>query len=195
MYAHTLKLLEHKNVKILPVQYVLKRRTQDANAGSIKDYHGIDIKGKAQESIGKRYSYLSHNAHEISTLAAENEIMYEHAKECLEKLMKELQEIRKKCHSNNMESCIKVHSDVTMDVLQGDSICKIKKKKPTIRHPKRRLKSALEKKNGKSQSKTTHAKKHGCGLQKKDCEARQVESLGSLNKVRYVTFHYNMSIL
>ena len=30
---------------------------------------------------------------------------------------------------------------------------------------------------------------------KKDYEARQVESLGSLNKVRYVTFHYNMSIL
>ena len=30
---------------------------------------------------------------------------------------------------------------------------------------------------------------------KKDCEARQVESLGSLNKVRYVTFHYNLSII
>ena len=41
------------------------------------------------------------------------------------------------------------------------------------------MKSALEKKNGKSRSKTTHAKKHASGLQKKDCEARQVESLGS----------------
>ena len=68
---------------------------QDAKAGSIKDYHGNDIKGNAQKSIGKCYSYLSHNAREISTLAAENEIMYEHTKESFEKLMKELQEIRK----------------------------------------------------------------------------------------------------
>ncbi|XP_023904302.2 protein FAR-RED ELONGATED HYPOCOTYL 3-like [Quercus suber] len=45
--AHALKVLEHKNVKRLPVQYVLKRWTQDAKAGSIKDYHGIDIKGNA----------------------------------------------------------------------------------------------------------------------------------------------------
>ena len=81
-----------------------------------------------QESIGKRYSHLSHNAREISTLAAENEIMYEHTKECFEKIMKELQEIRKKCHSNNMESCIEVHGDVTTDVLQDDSICRIKTK-------------------------------------------------------------------
>ena len=147
-----------------------------------------------QESIGKRYSHLSHNAREISTLAAENEIMYEHTKECFEKLMKELQEIRKKYHSNNMESCIEVHGDVTTDVLQDDSICRIKTK-PIVGRPKRRLKSALEKKNGKSRRKKTHAKKHASDLQKKDCEVRQVESLGSPNKVRYVTFHYNLSIL
>ena len=128
--------------------------------------NGIDIKGNAQESIGKCYSYLSHNAREISTLAVENEKMYEHTKESFEKLMKELQEIRKKCHSNNMESCIEVHGDVTTDVLQGDSICRIKTK-PTIGRPKRKLKSALKKKNSKPRSKTTHAKKHANGLQKK----------------------------
>ena len=111
--------------------------------------------------------------------------MYEHTKECFEKLMRDLQEIRNKCHSNNMESCIEVHGDAPTDVLQGDSIHRIKTK-PTVGHPKRRLKSALEKKNGKSRSKTTHTKKHASGLQKKACEARQVESLGNLNKVRFV---------
>ena len=65
--AHALKVLEHKNVKRLHIQYVVKRWTQDARASSIKDYHGIDIKGNAQESIGKHYSHLSHNAREIST--------------------------------------------------------------------------------------------------------------------------------
>ena len=120
--------------------------------------------------------------------------MYEHTKECFEKLMRDLQEIRNKCHSNNMESCTEVHGDVPADVLQGDSIHRIKTK-PTVGRPKRRLKSALEKKNGKSRSKTTHAKKHASGLQKKACEARQVKSLGSLNKVRFVTFHCYISIL
>ena len=67
LYAHALKVLEHKNVKRLHIQYVVKRWTQDARASSIKDYHGIDIKGNAQESIGKHYSHLSHNAREIST--------------------------------------------------------------------------------------------------------------------------------
>ena len=65
-----------------------------------------------------------------------------------------------------MESCIEVHGDVAIDVLQGDSICRIKTK-PTVGRPKRRLISALEKKNGKSRSKTTHTKKHVNGLQKK----------------------------
>ena len=110
----------------------MKRWTQDTKAGSIKDYHGIDIKGK-----GKRYSHLSHNVREISTLAAETEIMYEHTKEYFEKLMRDLQEIRKKCHLNNMDSCIEVYGDVTADVLQGDSIHRIKTK-PTVGCPKRR---------------------------------------------------------
>ena len=100
------------------------------------------------------------------SLVVENEIMYEHTKECFEKLMKELQEIRKKYHSNNMESCIEVHGDVTIDVLQDDSICRMKTK-PIVGRPKRKLKSALKKKNSKPRSKTTHAKKHANGLQKK----------------------------
>nr|POE71265.1 release factor glutamine methyltransferase [Quercus suber] len=79
-----------------------------------------------------------------------------------------------------------VLEDEFIDVLQGDSIHRIKTK-PIVGHPKRRLKSALEKKNGKSRSKTTHAEKHASGLRKKACEARQVESLGSLNKVSTTT--------
>ena len=46
--AHALKVLEHKNVKRLHIQYVVKRWTQDARASSIKDYHGIDIKGSSR---------------------------------------------------------------------------------------------------------------------------------------------------
>ena len=45
--SHALKILDKKNVKRIPAHYVLKRWTQDANVGSIKDYRGIDVKGSA----------------------------------------------------------------------------------------------------------------------------------------------------
>nr|XP_023916993.1 protein FAR1-RELATED SEQUENCE 5-like [Quercus suber] len=46
--SHALKVLDKKNVKRIPAHYVLKRWTQDAKAGSIKDYRGIDVKGFAR---------------------------------------------------------------------------------------------------------------------------------------------------
>ena len=106
--VHALKVLDKKNVKRLPSHYLLKRWTQDAKVGSIKDHRGIDIRGDAQELMGKRYSHLSHNFREISTFAAESEMMYEHAKRCSENLMKDLQEMRKRCYSDSMEGCIEV---------------------------------------------------------------------------------------
>jgi zinc finger SWIM domain-containing protein 3 len=45
--VHALKVLDKKNVKRLPTHYILKRWTQDANVGSIKDHRGIVIKGDA----------------------------------------------------------------------------------------------------------------------------------------------------
>ena len=43
IYCHALKVLDKKNVKGIPTHYVLKRWTQDAKVGSIKNYHGIDV--------------------------------------------------------------------------------------------------------------------------------------------------------
>lgn len=170
----------------------MKRWTQDEKVGSIKNYHGVDIKGNAQESLGKRYSHLCHNFHEVSILAAESEIMYDYAKRCSDTLLKDLQEMRKKSYSLNMKDQTGVHDEVVPeDVLQGDNgcqshegitfqdICGIKTK-PTVGRPKSRLKGVLEwPRNPKSQ-------------RKKACKSRQVQSLGCLNKVRYATLHYNI---
>ena len=57
--SHALKVLDKKNVKRIPTHYVLKRWTQDANVGFIKDYSGNDIKGSTQESMGKRLSHCN----------------------------------------------------------------------------------------------------------------------------------------
>ncbi|XP_030948879.1 protein FAR1-RELATED SEQUENCE 5-like [Quercus lobata] len=113
--VHALKVLDKKNIQILPTHYILKRWTQDAKLGSIKNYHGVDIKGNAQESLGKRYSHLCHNFREVSILAAESEIMYDYAKKCSETLLKDLQEMRKKCYSLSMEDHSKVHDEVVLE--------------------------------------------------------------------------------
>uniref|UniRef100_A0A2N9GWH9 SWIM-type domain-containing protein n=1 Tax=Fagus sylvatica TaxID=28930 RepID=A0A2N9GWH9_FAGSY len=167
--VHALKVLEKKNVKRLPSHYLLKRWTQDAKVGSIKDHRGIDIGGDAQELMGKRYSHLSHNFREISTFAAESEMMYEHAKRCSENLMKDLQEMRKRCYSDSMEG------------LHRGGI----KTKPTVGRPRGRLKNALElRKNNKSRSKIVQQKARKAG------KARQVQSVGCLNKVDF-SVHLN----
>ncbi|XP_030935722.1 protein FAR1-RELATED SEQUENCE 5-like [Quercus lobata] len=141
---HTLKVLDKKNVKRIPAHYVLKRWTQDANVGSIKDSYGIDVKGSAQESVGKRLSHLSHKCLQINTLATEREMMYEHVDKCFDKLLKDLQEMRIECCLSSMEG--EVHGEVVPEnVLQGDGgfeshdisqgICGIKTK-PTVGRPR-----------------------------------------------------------
>ncbi|KAK9992324.1 hypothetical protein SO802_027309 [Lithocarpus litseifolius] len=120
---HALKVLDKKNIRRLLAHYILKRWTKDAKVGSIKDYRGIYIKGNTQEPIGNRYSHLSHKFREISTLAAESKMMYEHPKRCFENLLKDFQEMRKKCYSDSMEGCVEVHGEaIHADVLQGNSI-------------------------------------------------------------------------
>ncbi|XP_030923594.1 protein FAR1-RELATED SEQUENCE 9-like [Quercus lobata] len=119
---HALKVLDKKNIRRLPAHYILKRWTKDAKIGSIKDYCGIYIKGNTQESIEKHYSHLSYKFREISTLAKKSEKMYEHTKRCFENLLKDLQEMRKKCYSNSMEGRVEVHGEaIHANVLQGNS--------------------------------------------------------------------------
>ena len=88
--SHALKVLDKKNVKRILAHYVLRRWTQGAKIGSIKDYRGIDVKGSAQESVGKRLSHLSHKCLQINTLEAEREMMYEHVDKCFDKLLQYL---------------------------------------------------------------------------------------------------------
>ncbi|KAK9993571.1 hypothetical protein SO802_023274 [Lithocarpus litseifolius] len=182
--SHALKVLDKKNVKIIPAHYVLKRWTQDAKVGSTKDYRGTDIKGNARESVGKRLCHLSHKCLQINTLAAEREMMYEHVDKSFDKLLKDLQEMRIKCCLSSMEG--QVHGEVVPEnVLQGDGgfeshvdisqdICGIKTK-PTIGRPRGRLKSSLERKKKKSSGQKDQPKKTS--------GARQVQSRSGLNKV------------
>jgi zinc finger SWIM domain-containing protein 3 len=191
--VHALKVLDKKNIKKLPINYILKRWTNDGKVGTIKDYRGIDIKANSQESIGKRYSHLSHNFREISTLAAESVTMYECANRCSKKLLKYLQEMRTKCYSDGVECQLEVQGeggsssdeDVALQAVLGI------KTKSSVGRPKRRLKGALERrKNVKSQNKIAYASSCVSNLHQAVRGTRQIQSLEYLSKVRYFTLFY-----
>ncbi|XP_050217789.1 protein FAR1-RELATED SEQUENCE 5-like [Mercurialis annua] len=145
--AHTLKILDKKNIKQIPPQYIWKRWTRDAKIGMIEDNCNIAVGSSPQESIGKRYSSLSHNFREILTLASESEDMYEHACEDFKKLLKDLQVMKVSNDPSNLSNSKdnKTFSPIISEV----------KKKATVGRPSNRIKGALErKKKIKRQSKS-----------------------------------------
>ncbi|CAI0443964.1 unnamed protein product [Linum tenue] len=144
--AHALKVLDKKNIKHIPKQYILKRWTKDAKDGQISS--STQAHGESKELIGKRYLNLNYNFREISSLAAENGTMYEHTFGVLSNLLKDLQGMKKCSHggTSNESLCSKGEQDYP--IVAGV------KTKATFGQPKGRPKGALERrKNRKSQTK------------------------------------------
>ncbi|KAL6572221.1 hypothetical protein OROMI_013179 [Orobanche minor] len=88
--AHALKVLDKKNVKKIPPQYILKRWTREARAVSINSYHDNEVRGNPKESVGKRYGYLCRTSRDILTVAADDEELTKYAHECLVEMLKEI---------------------------------------------------------------------------------------------------------
>ncbi|KAB2632564.1 protein FAR1-RELATED SEQUENCE 5-like [Pyrus ussuriensis x Pyrus communis] len=76
--CRALKVLDKKNVKRIPHDYIFKGN------------------GHARESMGRRYSHLCHNFCEIASLTVEHEKFTTYAHECLVDMLKGLEEMKKK---------------------------------------------------------------------------------------------------
>ncbi|XP_059623200.1 protein FAR1-RELATED SEQUENCE 5-like [Cornus florida] len=87
LYVHTLKVLDEKNIKRIPPQYIMKRWTRDAKARTITNYHEIEANDNPKVSIRKRYSHLCRNFCEISSLASEHKKLYAYANDRALKLI------------------------------------------------------------------------------------------------------------
>ena len=82
--------------------------------------------------------------------------MYDYAKRYSKTLLKDLQEMKKKCYSLSMKDQTEIYDEVVLgDVLQGDNGCQSHqgitfqdirgiKTKPIVGRPKSRLKGVLE---------------------------------------------------
>ncbi|CAL1394878.1 unnamed protein product [Linum trigynum] len=144
--AHALKVLDKKNIKQIPKRYILKRWTKDAKDGDLRS--SVRVQGSSEKLIGKRYCNLHYNFREISTLAAENNTMYEHASAVFSNLLKDLQGMRK---CSNVGTS---HEELCSNHEEDQRVVAGVKTKATVGRPKGRIKGALERrKSHKAQSK------------------------------------------
>ncbi|KAK9096091.1 hypothetical protein Sjap_021588 [Stephania japonica] len=151
--SHILKVLERRDIKLIPSQYILKRWTKDATVGKVEKYaEEAKVEDPKRASL-KRYKELCRNAINLCGVAAENE-------EDFLFLMKHLEEAREKL-TKKIENPIIINSDIVVEERntskkddssleevkelkrKDDGICDNPQKKSSIENPskKRRYKS------------------------------------------------------
>ncbi|BFG37771.1 hypothetical protein CerSpe_240450 [Prunus speciosa] len=96
-----MKVLDKKNVKRIPSQYILNRWRRDAKAKSITSYNGFGIHDNPKESMGKRYNHLCRNFREIASFAAKHEKLTEYVDQCSIEMLKGLEEIKTNLFGEN----------------------------------------------------------------------------------------------
>ncbi|CAL1403116.1 unnamed protein product [Linum trigynum] len=160
--AHALKVIDKKNIKHIPQQYISKRWTKDAKDGDLRS--SVRVEGSSEKLTGKRYFNMHYNFREISALAAESDRMYEHASEVFSNLLKDLQEMKKCSNGGTSNEILCSNNEEEYPSVAGV------KSKATIGRPKGRIRGALERqKSHKVQSKSK-------GKKVKASSSRQVES-------------------
>ncbi|XP_042382142.1 protein FAR1-RELATED SEQUENCE 4-like isoform X2 [Zingiber officinale] len=93
--CHVLKVLDLRNIKELPPQYILKRWRKDAKVGNLNENHGITLDSDSKSSVSKRYSSLCRTLFKLAARAAENEeaftLMVNHSDQLLDEVEQILQ--------------------------------------------------------------------------------------------------------
>ncbi|XP_040364377.1 protein FAR1-RELATED SEQUENCE 5-like [Rosa chinensis] len=167
--VHALKVLDKKNVKNIPPQYILKRWTREAKIMSITSYHPTEIHGNPKESIGRRYGYLCRTSRDILTVAADDEELTRYAHECLVEMLKGLELIKKnriekegRSSSDSSEVNTTFGQSEEVEGIVQSNACETTivhgvKRKATIGRPRTRFKDPAEKKESKVPKKSTKA--------------------------------------
>jgi len=89
---HALKVLDKKNVRKIPSNYILNRWSKEAKARKIFFYHSEPPNETVKESIGKRYSHICRTFREIASVATDHIELTLCANEEAIKLLKKLEE-------------------------------------------------------------------------------------------------------
>ncbi|XP_010495230.1 PREDICTED: protein FAR1-RELATED SEQUENCE 5-like [Camelina sativa] len=134
---HALKVLDKKDVRRIPSNYILTRWTKEAKSRSIYSYRTETTNGSVTQSIGKRYSHLCRNFREIASVAAEHVELTMCANETACQLLKKLEEKKKELVKANAWMLSTSH----VEPVEGEEDEKISnvsgiKRKATVGRPK-----------------------------------------------------------
>ncbi|KAM1817652.1 hypothetical protein FF2_001857 [Malus domestica] len=89
--SHALKVLDHRNIKVLPSKYILKRWTKDARLGSARVSDAISDNPKL--IVGSRYKILCHRILMLPARASESEEAFQFAVRQLDQVMEGVEKI------------------------------------------------------------------------------------------------------
>ncbi|XP_059668508.1 protein FAR1-RELATED SEQUENCE 5-like [Cornus florida] len=93
--SHAIKVLDQRNIKVVPTQYILKRWTKDARVGSLTDNYRCIVQEDQMLSAANLFKMLCCKAARIATMASESEEAYQHVKGRFDYMMQVLENISK----------------------------------------------------------------------------------------------------
>ncbi|XP_057473394.1 protein FAR1-RELATED SEQUENCE 5-like isoform X2 [Actinidia eriantha] len=85
--CHALKVLDHRNIKVLPACYILKRWTRDARVESLRESFGTSLEENPKLITASRYRELCQRILKISARAADSDQAFEYAARQLDEVM------------------------------------------------------------------------------------------------------------
>ncbi|XP_027363745.1 protein FAR1-RELATED SEQUENCE 7-like isoform X1 [Abrus precatorius] len=93
--SHALKVLDHKNIKVVPSQYILKRWTKDARLGNQREIGQCKIQDNPSPKmiVASCYKDLCHRLLKLSARASESIEAYQFASRRLDEVMEGVEKI------------------------------------------------------------------------------------------------------
>lgn len=91
--SHVLKVLDHRNIKVVPTIYILKRWTKDARLGSAGPSDVSAINDNPKLIVASRYKDLSLRILMLSTRASESGEAFQYAVRQLDQVMEGVEKI------------------------------------------------------------------------------------------------------
>lgn len=91
--SHALKVLDHRNIKVVPSRYILKRWTKDARVGSVRENSEFMEHENPKLVAARRYKDLCSRILNISARAADSEEAFLFASRQLEEVIERVEKI------------------------------------------------------------------------------------------------------
>lgn len=91
--SHALKVLDNRNIKVVPSRYILKRWTKDARLGNIREIKQCKMQDNPKIAVASCYKDLCHRVVKLSARASESVEAYQFAARQLDEVMEGVEKI------------------------------------------------------------------------------------------------------